>query len=338
MSIRFPAPLQPGDRVAVCAVSSGVPEVLQGRLDASLQALRAAGFQVLEGATLRRQQHGASGSAAERLTDLNRFLYDPTVRAILPPWGGELALQLLAGIDFPHLATLAPKWLCGFSDVSTLTVPLTLRAGWATLHSPNVFDLSEPARQQEMQALWHSWRYGLPPLQQAATRFWRFGDPGVTENSRVRVLGGGSSVIEGRLLGGCLDVLSRLVGTPYFDLAAFKQQPTILYLENAELAPYELLRALSGMRLAGVMDGLAGLVLGRSSGPALAADGGLGYQDAVQQALAGLHCPVVLDADIGHVPPQWCLLNGAWARLEVRAGTALLQQSYPAGGEPTLSG
>lgn len=330
MSIRFPAPLQPGDRVAVCAVSSGVPAVLQGRLDASLQALRDAGFQVLEGATLRRQQHGASGSAAERLADLNRFLYDPTIRAILPPWGGELALQLLAGIDFPRLATLAPKWLCGFSDVSTLAVPLTLRAGWATLHAPNVFDLSEPARQQEMQALWHSWHHGLPPLQRAATRFWRFGDPGVTEISRVRVLDGGSAVIEGRLLGGCLDVLSRLVGTPYFDLGTFKQQPAMLYLENAELAPYELLRALTGMRLAGVFDGLAGLVLGRSSGPEAAA-GELGYLDALQQALAGLHCPVVLDADIGHLPPQWCLLNGAWARLEVAAGTALLQQSRRAG-------
>ncbi|MFC3531381.1 LD-carboxypeptidase [Vogesella facilis] len=222
MTIRFPAPLQPGDRIAVCAVSSGVPALLQGRLDASLQALRAAGFQVLEGATLRRQQHGASGSAAERLADLQRFLYDPTIRAILPPWGGELAMQLLPGIDFSRLAGLAPKWLCGFSDISTLAVPLTLRAGWATLHSPNVFDLSEPARQQEMQALWHSWRYGLPPQQRAAKRFWRFGDPLVTESSRVRVLGATSAVMAGRLIGGCLDVLSRLVGTPYFDLTAFK--------------------------------------------------------------------------------------------------------------------
>ncbi|WP_174873155.1 S66 family peptidase [Vogesella oryzae] len=333
MHIRFPDPLRPGDRVAVCAVSSGVPEVLQGRLDASLQALRDAGFQVVEGATLRRQLKGASGSAAERLADLQQFLYDPAIRAILPPWGGELAIQLLPGIDFPRLAGMAPKWLCGFSDISTLAVPLTLRAGWATLHSPNVFDLADPARVQEMQPLWHSWQYGLPPQQQAATRFWRFGDPSVTESSRVRVLGSDSAVIEGRLLGGCLDVLSRLVGTPYFDLTAFKQQPTLLYLENCELAPYELLRALSGMRLAGVLEDLAGLVLGRSSGPDTTADCDLGYQDVLLQALAGLACPVVVDADIGHVPPQWSLLNGAWARLEVAAGRAQLRQWQAAGGE-----
>lgn len=247
MQIRFPAPLQPGDRIAVCAVSSGVPEVMQGGLDAALHCLRAAGYQVLEGATLRRQRQDASGSVAERLADLQRFLYDPDIRAILPPWGGELAIQLLSGIDFARLATLPPKWLCGFSDVSTLAVPLTLLSGWATLHAPNLFDLGDTERQQEQQALWHSWQYGLPPQQAAFPRFWPFGDPGVSRDSGVRVLGGGSAVMEGRLVGGCLDVLSRLVGTRYFDLRAFKRQPAILYLENCELAPCELARALTGM-------------------------------------------------------------------------------------------
>ena len=326
MTIRFPAPLKPGDAVAVCAFSSGVPEVLQGRLDASLDALRAAGYRVIEGATLRQEHKNASGSAAERLADLNRFLFDPEIKAILPPWGGELAMELLSGIDWDRLAASEPKWLCGFSDVSTLAVPLTLRAGWATLHSPNVFDLSDPARQGEIQALCHSWQQGLPPLQTANTQFWRWNDPGVTMASRVRVAGGGEARMAGRLIGGCLDTLSRLVGTPYFDLREFKREPVILYLENCEMAPCELLRALTGMRLAGVFNGLAGLVLGRSSGPDAANPDELNYEEAVARALAGLACPVLLDADIGHVPPQWSLLNGAWALLEAGTGYATLTQ------------
>jgi len=327
--IRFPPPLQPGDSVAVCAVSSGVPEVMQARLDASLQQLRDAGYRVLEGATLRRQQQQASGSVAERLADLNRFLYDPAVKAILPPWGGELAMPLLAGLDWARLAALPPKWLCGFSDVSTLAVPLTLRAGWATLHSPNLFDLSHPQRQAEMQALWHSWQHGLPPPQQAYTQYWADGDPATPAASRVRVAGGGSVKLQGLLLGGCLDTLSRLAGTPYLDLARWRGQPRLLYLENAELAPCELLRALTGMRLAGSFDGLAGLILGRSSGPHARYPDELGYEDAVLQALDGLPCPLVLDADIGHVPPQWTLMNGAWAELEVGPGHARLLQRHP---------
>lgn len=328
MNLRFPAPLQPGDTLALCAVSSGVPEVMHARLDASIAALRMAGYQVVEGDTLRRQEKNASASAATRLAELNGFLYDPAIKAILPPWGGELAMQLLAGLDWPRLAALPPKWLCGFSDVSTLAVPLTLRAGWATLHSPNVFDISHPARQSEMQPLWHSWQHGLPPRQQAFTHFWPFGDPGVTKSSRVRVAGAAQASMAGRLIGGCLDTLSRLAATPYFDLQAWRGQPVLLYLENCELAPCELARALTAMRLAGVFDSLAGLILGRSSGPEAAQPGDLQYEEAVMQALDGLPCPLVLDADIGHVPPQWTLMNGAWATLHVAHGHATLEQHY----------
>ena len=237
-------------------------------------------------------------------------------------------MQLLAGLDWPRLAALPPKWLCGFSDVSTLAVPLTLRAGWATLHSPNVFDISHPDRHGEMQALWHSWQHGLPPRQQAFTHFWPFGDPGVAKSSRVRVAGTAQASISGRLIGGCLDTLSRLAATPYFDLQTWRGQPVLLYLENCELAPCELARALTAMRLAGIFDGLAGLILGRSSGPEAQQAHELHYEEAVMQALDGLPCPLVLDADIGHVPPQWTLMNGAWATLHVQHGHATLAQHY----------
>lgn len=326
MTIRFPAPLRPGDCVAVCAVSAGVPEVLQGRLEASLQALRTAGYQVVEGATLRRQHKQASGSAAERLADLERFLFDPQIRAILPPWGGERAIELLPLLDWPRLAASEAKWLCGFSDVSTLAVPLALRAGWATLHAPNLFDLSEPARQPEMQALWHSWRHGVPPAQTASQAVWLHGDNLQTAASSIRLLHGEDACIEGRLLGGCLDVLMHLAGTPFFDLSAWQGTPIVLYLENAELRPCSVLRALSGMRLAGCFNGLSGLVLGRSSAANASDERELSYDEAVALALDGLPCPVVLDADIGHLPPQWSLLNGAWARLEVTPGKARLEQ------------
>lgn len=326
MTIRFPAPLKPGDAIAVCAVSSGVPEVLQGRLDASLQALRDAGYRVIEGATLRQQHKNASGSAAERLADLNRFLFDPEIKAILPPWGGELAMELLPLLDWARLATLPPKWFGGFSDVSTLAVPLTLRAGWASLHCPNLFDLSLPERREEMAALWHGLQHGIPPVQQSFAEYWRWDDSASRFAGKVRSLHGEDFVAEGRLIGGCLDTLSRLMGTPYFDLREFKREAAILYLENCEMPPCELLRSLTGMRLAGVFDGLAALVLGRSSGPDAANPGDLTYDEAVARALAGLACPVLLDADIGHVPPQWTLLNGASVRLSLQGGTASLLQ------------
>ena len=321
----FPAPLRPGDRVAVTAFSSGVPALLHQQLDLALQCLRDQGWQVVEGACLRGEFQDASAPAAERLAELNHFLFDPTIRAILPPWGGERAIELLAGIDFAALARLPPKWLAGFSDVSTLAVPLTLLSGWATLHGPNLFDLGDPRRQEENSALLHALHHGLPPSQSRYSAFWRWDAPGERYPTTLRVLGAQTARMAGRLIGGCLDTLSRLQGSPYFDLHAFKREPTLLYLENCEMRPCELLRALHGLRLSGALDGLSGLILGRSSGPDAADANALTYRQALETVLCDLPYPVAVDADIGHVPPQWTLMNGAWAELEVDAGQAALR-------------
>ncbi|MBX9348417.1 LD-carboxypeptidase [Chromobacterium vaccinii] len=327
MPIRFPAPLQPGDAIAVTAFSSGVHSQLHGRLDDALNELRARGYRVEEGECLRDEKHDASAPAAARLAELRRFLFDPGIRAILPPWGGERAIELLPGLDFAALAELPPKWVAGFSDVSTLMAPLTLRAGWATLHGPNLMDLPLKDRAFGNEALLAALETGLPPAQAQHGRYWRWDEPGRQFVNRVRLLGGGSGKMEGRLIGGCLDVLAPLQGTPYFDLDAFKAEPAILYLENCELAPCGVLRALAGLRLSGALDGLAGLVLGRSSGPDAADGDALSYEGALRAALDGLPYPVAVDADIGHVPPQWSLLNGSWATLEVFGeGEARLEQ------------
>ncbi|MGC0153611.1 S66 family peptidase [Chromobacterium vaccinii] len=327
MPIRFPAPLKPGDAIAVTAFSSGVHRQLHGRLDDALASLRARGYRVVEGECLRDEKRDASAPAAARLAELRRFLFDPDIRAILPPWGGERAIELLPGLDFDALAELPPKWIAGFSDVSTLMAPLTLRAGWATLHGPNLMDLPLRDRVFGNEALLAALETGMPPGQSQHDRYWRWDAPGRQFANRVRLLDGEAGKMEGRLIGGCLDVLVSLQGTPYFDLDAFKAEPAILYLENCELAPCGVLRALAGLRLSGAMDGLAGLVLGRSNGPDAADGDALDYEGALRAALDGLPCPVAIDADIGHVPPQWSLFNGAWAALEVFGeGRARLEQ------------
>ncbi|WP_047258303.1 S66 peptidase family protein [Chromobacterium subtsugae] len=327
MQTRFPAPLQVGDAIAVTAFSSGVPAQLHNQLDDALAMLRARGYRVVEGECLREEKCDASAPAAARLAELKRFLFDPGIRAILPPWGGELAIELLAGLDFAALAKLPPKWLAGFSDVSTLLAPLTLLSGWATLHGPNLMDSPLKERQSGYEALLAALETGMPAAQEQYARYWRWDEPGQTFANQVRMLDGGAGKMAGRLIGGCLDVLASLQGTPYFDLAAFKRKPAILYLENCELAPCGVLRALAGLRLSGTLDGLAGLVLGRSMGPEAANAGALSYQAAVRAALDGLGCPVAMDADIGHAPPQWSLLNGAWTVLEVFGeGRARLSQ------------
>ena len=56
--------------------------------------------------------------------------------AFIPPWSGELAVELLDRLDWAALAAARPKWVLGYSNTSTWMLPLTLRLGWATAHGP----------------------------------------------------------------------------------------------------------------------------------------------------------------------------------------------------------
>ena len=153
---RYPAPLQPGSRIAVMATSSGVRAELHPRLDIVLAHLRAQGFEVEEGRCLRSEQHSASAPAPVRAAELQQLLLRDDVDALIPPWGGELAIELLDRLDWTALQRARPKWLLGYSDNSTLLLPITLRLGWATVHGPGLMDLvpgqSDPLTRNAMSA------------------------------------------------------------------------------------------------------------------------------------------------------------------------------------------
>ena len=138
----YPAPLFPGARIAVTAPSSGVQPALHARLGLVLAHLRAQGFEIVEGHCLRNEVASASAPADERAAELMAFLLRDDIVAIIPPWGGELAIELLDRLDWAALQAARPKWLLGYSDTSTLMLALTLRLGWATAHGPCLMDLA----------------------------------------------------------------------------------------------------------------------------------------------------------------------------------------------------
>ena len=329
LPIRYPAPLARGDRIAVTAPSSGVEPALHVRLDLVLEHLRAQGFVVEEGRCLRDQAHSASAPAAARAAELMQLLQREDVAAIIPPWGGELAVQLLDRLDWPALARARPKWLMGFSDTSTWLAPVTLRLGWATAHGSGLMDLvpaqTDPLTRGAMAVL--STPAGGQVVQRQSSHWQlKWGDfakePAcayqLTEPTVWRALDGAAAAqFSGRLIGGCLDTLMHTAGTAHGDVAAFiaahAEVGTILYLENSGLSPTDWVRALHRLRWAGWLDGLAGVMVGRSSAPDTTGATELRYEQALTDTLGDLPCPVLVEVDIGHRPPQMVLINGARA-------------------------
>jgi muramoyltetrapeptide carboxypeptidase LdcA involved in peptidoglycan recycling len=332
-SPRYPAPLRAGDRIVVTAPSSGVEPPLHRRLNLVIGHLRAQGFVVEEGRCLRDERASASAPADERAAELMQALLRPDVAAVIPPWGGELAIELLDRIDWAALAAAPPKWLLGYSDTSTLMLPLLLHAAWASAHGPCLMDLApgqdDPLTAGVMPAL------ALPSgslFRQRQSTHWQrqwtdfalVPDTtyALTEPTRWWPLDGADTVhCRGRLAGGCLDTLMHLAGGPFGDLAACIARcraagdGVLLYLENAGLSPTDAVRALHRLRWAGWLDGLAGVLIGRSAAPDTGEASALHWADALRGMLGGLPCPVLVDMDIGHRPPQLLLVNGALAEV-----------------------
>ena len=322
MQIQFPRALRHGDLIAVVAPSSGVRAPMHGRLDAAIRLLEEQGYRVREGASLRRQHKGASASAEERAAEFMDVLLDPDVAAVIPPWGGERALELQPLIDFDRLAEAPAKWFSGFSDLSTLQVPLLLRSGWASLHGPNLMQLADADLDPVTRRIVDAWHCGRgDTLRQVPSDAGRW---------RCMAAAGAPMQIEGRLVGGCLDSISRLAGSPHGDVPAFgkatRDEGLLVFLENAELKPFELARALRGLRHAGWFDHATGILIGRDPTNDDADPDAFGRSDAIEAALGGLCCPVILDMDIGHVPPQWSLVQGARALLDWHGDSATLTQ------------
>ncbi|MDH2444277.1 LD-carboxypeptidase [Amnibacterium sp. CER49] len=334
--VRYPRPLQPGDRIGVTSPSSGVGTRHLARLEASVLLLTDLGYDVRVGRCMDGASH-VSAPAADRAAELQELLLDPEVRAVVPPWGGETAIDLVPLLDWAALAEAEPTWLVGYSDLSTLLVPLTLLTGTATLHGSNLMDTPYSVPPPLLHWLDVATGRAGERFRQASAGVSRRGEwddwtaePAIRERrwngdgGWVRLDSGTEPVdVQGRLIGGCIETLGPLAGTPFADVRRLPG-PRIVYVEAAEDPAFAVCRALHGMRLAGFFDDAVAVLVGRTDAPDAPT---MTQHEAVRDALLPLGVPIIGEVDCGHVPPQAALVNGALAHLVFSDERAFVEQS-----------
>ncbi|MGN9782685.1 S66 family peptidase [Nonomuraea sp. ZG12] len=332
--------MRPGDLVGVTSPSSGVGADLRPRLQAAVKVVEARGYQVVVGDCMDGARH-VSAPAAERARELMAMLTDPRVRAVVPPWGGETAIDLLPLLDWDALREAEPTWLVGYSDLSTILTPLTLLTGIATIHGNNLMDT--PYEPPPGLLSWLdivAMEPGTTFTQISPNRHRAHGwddwatQPEVSELTLdtpgrwTRLDGGGDVEAEGRLIGGCVEMLCNLTGSRYADTTAFARAEApdglILYVEACEHDAATICRNLHGMRLAGFFDAAGAILVGRTRAPDLPS---LTQHEAVLDALGGLGVPILADVDCGHVPPYLPIVNGARGRVRHTADRDELTQT-----------
>jgi muramoyltetrapeptide carboxypeptidase len=240
-----------------------------------------------------------AGSDERRLAELTAALADPDARAVVMARGGYGLMRILPFLN-PAVLRARPLPIVGFSD-GTALLAHAARAGVAAVHGPVVTQLANlPAHDHE-----------------ALFRLLEDPAPGA-------VLTGLDALVPGRargpLLGGNLEVFSRLVGTPYLpDLAG-----AILFIEDLGERPYRVDRLVTFLDLAGVFGAIAGVVVGdfssclepeptRASSPKAA--------EVLVERLGRLAIPVATTGLFGHGTRNLALPYGCVCALDTFEGT-----------------
>lgn len=269
---------------------------------------------------------GISNTPEKCAEEINAFFSKDDIKAVISCGGGELMCEILDSVDFEQMKANEPKWFLGYSDNTNLTFLLTTLCDTASVYGP-----CAPAFGMEP---WHSsLRDTLDLMMGNKTEITGYPlwekeslkdeehplEPyHVTEERRLVSFPKEDHRFSGRMLGGCLDCLGILAGTKYDKVTEFtekyKEDGIIWYLEACDLNIMGIRRTLWQLLHAGWFDTAKGFLIGR---PLCYGEEMFGVDQyrAVTDVLQSLQVPVLMDLDIGHLPPMMPMLNGAYAEV-----------------------
>lgn len=327
--MRMPEFIKEGDCLGFVAPSYGCNiEPYKSAFQNGLKKFEEKGFQVDLGPNCYAGDGiGISSTPEQCGEEINEYFSKKEVNALISCGGGELMCEILDYVDFDKLASEEPKWYMGFSDNTNLTFLLATLCDTAAIYGPNA-----PAFGMEP---WHEAiedafallkgekkefrNYSLWEKESKKDEKHPLEPYYVTEPSCIRAYPNQEAVMSGRLLGGCLDCLGRLVGTKYDKVKEFtkryEQEGIIWYMEACELNVMDIRRALWQLDHAGWFTTARGFLFGRSQrfGEELF---GLDQYRAVTELLAKYNVPILMDLDIGHIPPMMPMVNGGFAKVQ----------------------
>lgn len=316
-SVLKPKRLAPGQTIGLIAPSSPASE--DDQIHAALELLESLGFRVKPGAHLYRRYGYLAGSDAERAADLNDMFADPNVDAIVAFRGGYGASRLLPYLDY-EMIRRNPKPLMGYSDITALLNGIHAKTGLVTFHGPIADGNFSPYTLAEFKKVLLN---PAPPVVIGAPPASETGEGVVERKNRLMRIAPGTA--RGQLIGGNLTLMAHLTGTPYQP----DFQGKILFLEDVHEAIYALDRYLTQLWLAGLLQQVAGLVLGKFTDCKPTYSGG--WSLTLEQALADrclpLRIPVLQGVMIGHIDEQTIVPVGCEAALDVEAGTLTLLET-----------
>lgn len=328
-----PNRLQAGDTVALVSLSSGMAgePIFSPRLKLGIQRLEDEfELKVVIMPNALKGIDFLEKHPEERAADLMAAFKDPQIKAVISMIGGDDTIRLLPFIDFDILRN-NPKIFMGYSD-TTANHFMMYKAGLTSFYGPCL--LVEFAENGAMHNYTKSYirkilfeqNHQLPivPSPQWTSEFLDWADSSTLDMTRSMKndhkgyeLLQGSGIVQGALLGGCVDVLPMIIGTNIWpDKEQWKN--SILFLETSEEypTPATLKYILRGLAAQGIIENINGIIFGKPKDEKYYQE----YKEVLLQVIKNEvnrpSLPILYNVNMGHTSPICILPYGITAEID----------------------
>lgn len=332
----YPKWIKEQDTIGITAPSDGIIDTGKvKRLDYAIKNWNSLGFKVKETADVRTSEKGKSTAKENQARELESLYLDDEVNMIICAAGGDFLLEMLSEVNL-DLIKKNPKWLQGYSDPTGLLFTITTNLDIATIYGNNFasFGMSP----------WHeSLKNNVEILKGNKVKQTSFeqyeskehakyikGDEEYLLDKKVKwesLEGKEELSFHGRLIGGCIDLLTELFGTRFDKTKEFiekyKEDGIIWYFDNCELTSEGLIRTLWKFKDNGWFKNTKGIIFGRSATQSSYYD--ISFKEAIKHSLGDLNIPIIINADVGHVSPRMTFINGAIANITLKGNKGTVE-------------
>ena len=307
----FPEFIKKGDTIGICAPSAGIGNKIED-YETSIAVLNKEGYKVKETASVRSIEP-RSASAVQRVKELEELVCDPEIKMIMTATGGDVQMETIDLIDYEKIRK-HPKWIMGYSDPTNLLFPVTTALDIATIYGFNGASYNDKHEQEQINNL--SIIKGDLVKQHSFEKYQDFLDV-IKENEVYKDVAwkaDGPLEIKGRCIGGCLDVIMKLIGTRRDHVNEFigryKDDGIVWYFDNFAINAYNVYLSLLQFKSAGWFRYCKGVLFGRPAFPDTSGSDVINdYEVAYRNALGEI--PYISEMDIGHSKPRMTMINGA---------------------------
>jgi len=263
-------------------------------MDDAVKLLRSWGLEVVLGETIGASYHQFAGDDDLRAADLQRFIDDDSIKAIIAARGGYGTVRIIDKVDFGHFAS-HPKWLAGFSDITVLHAHLYANYNAQTIHGQMPVNIPDASK------------YSLDTLRKAL-----FGEDITYSFASHRLNRSGNAT--GALIGGNLSLLVAVLSS----VSDYNYDGNILFIEDVGEYYYSIDRMFRTLDRAGKLKNLAGLMVG---GFTELKDNDIPFGQTVPEIIMEVvkkyDYPVCFDFPAGHIPDNHSIILGRKLNLSV---------------------